>query len=114
MYQRLRRIRYVIVEGEAIFDNTEEFKAWHDNLKGKISKYEIERKKRGAPSRRRKTKFYIKEFNFLWLNDNLLSQGQSNGWIRYFQKGMRNADGSPRRPKYMIDCSNVSFIRIFD
>ncbi|UJG43943.1 MAG: hypothetical protein K9W46_01865 [Candidatus Heimdallarchaeum endolithica] len=55
-----------------------------------------------------------KFFFILALNENLLSQGQSNGWIRYFQKGMRNADGSPRRPKYMIDCSKVSFIRIFD
>jgi hypothetical protein len=39
----------------------------------------------------------------LWKNLSPVSRGISEGWLKdSFQKGMRNADGSPRRAKYSV------------
>ena len=94
--------------GTAQYDDVRgTFKAWHDALKGDTSDYERERVRRGAPSRRRKTAFDLRRYLFLWFTRNLIEQGPRRGWIDEFQTGMRNADGSPRRPKYQIDLDAV-------
>ena len=94
---------FVVVNGHAAFDDSGEFKLWHDVLKGGKSTYEIERIKRGAPSRTRKIAFEIDSIDSFFLaNQSELIRGINEGWLTFFQEGMRNADGSPRRPKYAL------------
>lgn len=101
-------IGYLIVEGSAQFDDDGTFKKWHDEQKGTKSSYEIERVRRGAPSRRRKKVFIPKRLIALWipmLND--LVSADEDGWIKGFQKGMRNSNGALRREKFQIKVSEV-------
>jgi hypothetical protein len=94
--------------GTAQYDDARgTFKAWHDTLKGGLSAFERERVGRGAPSRRRKTAFDLRRYLFLWLTRNLIDRGLTRGWIDEFQRDMRNAGGSPRRPKYKIDLDAI-------
>jgi hypothetical protein len=37
-----------------------------------------------------------------------IEKALEDNWLAYFQKGMRNADGSPRRAKYKINIDAVS------
>jgi hypothetical protein len=101
--QQYQGIGFIVVHGEAIFDSSGEFKAWHDELKGGHSSYEKERIQRGAPSRKRKCAFEIDHIEALFFGDHtILKKGVDDNWITFFQEGMRNADGSPRRPKYAL------------
>ncbi|HUI01785.1 MAG TPA: hypothetical protein VLX56_09185 [Nitrososphaerales archaeon] len=93
----------VLAVGPAQYDSDGSFKAWHDQLKGGTSEYERERIRRAARSRSRKTSFDLACYIFAWLTRRTVDQGLQSGWIKTFQDGMRNADGSPRRAKYMVD-----------
>jgi hypothetical protein len=94
---------FIVINGQADFDSSGDFKAWHDALKGGVSHYEKERINRGAKSRTRKTKFTIKNIDILFFNEvSVLNNGIEKKWLSFFQEGMRNADGSPRRAKYAI------------
>lgn len=93
---------FIVARGIAEYDEDGSFKKWHDALKGKKSNYEKERIKRGAPSRKRKTEFKVTGFQVFRITDDILEKGLDSRWIGGFQKGMRNADGSPRRQKFMI------------
>ena len=96
-------IGFIVVKGDAEFDDSGEFKAWHDALKGGTSPYEHERIERGAKSRKRKIAFDIERIDAYFIQDqSVLDMGIEDGWLNFFQKGMRNADGSPRRPKYAL------------
>lgn len=99
---------FIVVKGEAEFDSSGEFKAWHDALKGGTSAYEHARIKRGARSRTRKIAFEIEGIDAYFIeNQSVLETGIEEGWLKYFQKGMRNADGSPRRAKYALRTDKV-------
>ena len=101
--QQYQGIGFIVVHGEAIFDSSGEFKAWHDELKGGHSTYEKERIQRGAPSRKRKCAFEIDYIEAIFFNTpSELKKSVYEKWITFFQEGMRNADGSPRRPKYAL------------
>ena len=106
--QKYGGIGFIVVHGSAVFDETGEFKAWHDALKGKISSYEIERIRRGAHSRKRKCAFEIEQVEAIFFHGKKdLDRGVTEGWLDFFQEGMRNADGSPRRPKYELITSRA-------
>ena len=97
-------VGFVIGMAQVEYDEDGEFKRWHDKLKGRVSDYERKRMERGAPSRKRKTSFTLKELIILFFKDfSSIEKGSEEGWIEEFQRGMRNADGSPRRPKVTID-----------
>lgn len=101
-------VGFVIVCGEAEYDDTGAFKQWHDALKGKPSAYEEERIRRGAPSRRRKTAFNLKGYRLLvFRSSEELAEATEAGWLGDFQKGMRNADGSARRGKYKVRMDRI-------
>ena len=58
----------ILAIGEVEYnDEQRTFKKWHDELKERISKYEINRINRGAMSRRRKTEFILSEIHFICL-----------------------------------------------
>lgn len=94
-------IGFIIVCGDAKYDDENaSFKKWHDELKGGISKYEMERIVRNASSRRRKTVFIPRNITFVFINkDNLHTCGK-------FQSGMRNSDGTPRNAKVMLNLND--------
>ena len=83
-------------------DDARTFKQWHDALKGGPSRYELARINRGANSRRRKTEFVLEEIHFICLDADALNQCSGS-----FQRGFRNADGSPRRSKVMVNVSRI-------
>jgi len=92
------KIGFIIASGDVIYDNeNEDFKKWHDTLKGKTSKYVQNRINRKAPSRRRKAFFELDELIFVYLVKDTLSSTGS------FQKGMRNSNGTKRNEKVMLD-----------
>ena len=98
----------ILAVGEVEYnDEARTFKAWHDQLKGGKSRYEMNRINRGAMSRRRKTGLVLSEMHFVCLNTATL--GECSG---SFQEGFRNADGSPRRPKVTIDIDKIPDIAL--
>jgi hypothetical protein len=107
--ENLGGLGFIIVLGNATYDDQlSSFKAWHDSLKGGNSKYEFARIDRGAPSRRRKVAFVPVSALAIWLADkDEVAQAVNSGWLREFQTGMRNSDGSKRRAKYLLDLSRV-------
>ena len=91
---------FIVGSGVSSYDVDGSFKKWHDEIKGGISKYEVERVERNAPSRRRKTSFSFDELIFVFVN---------SGNIKYcgkFQSAFRNSNGTARNAKVMIDINN--------
>jgi hypothetical protein len=106
--EMLGGVGFVVVSGRVSYDESGEFKAWHDALKGGTSAYERERVLRGARSRRRKVAFEPQEVSVFYFNSgDALAGGLKSGWLGLFQEGMRNSNGRPRRPKYSISPSRV-------
>ena len=93
----------ILAIGEVKYNDEEEtFKKWHDTLKGGASNYEKKRINRGAMSRTRKTEFTLSEIHFACFNHDSLEHCSGS-----FQKGFRNADGSPRREKVTINIQRI-------
>ncbi len=98
----------IIACGSAEYDSDGAFKHWHDSLKGETSQYEQDRIRRGARSRRRKTAFLLEQLVGLSINTpELLAGAFRDGWMKDFQTGMRNADGSSRRAKILCNLARV-------
>jgi hypothetical protein len=94
---------YLIIIGDAEYDDTGEFKSWHDELKGKKTAYVLSNEAKGKPSRRRKSEFRPFQLLAIWLEDEAaIDRGISEGWLGSFQEGMANANGVPRRAKFML------------
>lgn len=91
-------IGFIIITGDTDFDDqNQSFKEWHDQLKGKISRYELERIERSAPSRRRKICFVPRELVFVFVDaNNINSCGK-------FQANFRNSNGVARNAKVLLD-----------
>jgi hypothetical protein len=82
-------------------DEKRTFQKWHEQLKGGKSKYELERIKRGAWSRLRKTKFSLEQISFIKIDDSVLIKCGS------FQRDFRNSNGRPRREKVLLDLEKL-------
>lgn len=91
-------VGFIIINGYSDYDDEEQtFKKWHDILKGGKSEYEKKRIIRGASSRRRKINFQPFELVFVLVNSsNINTCGK-------FQTNFRNADGTSRNSKVMLD-----------
>lgn len=88
-------------------DDKRTFQKWHEALKGGKSEYELERIKRGAWSRLRKVEFDLKQISFIKIDDDVLVKCGS------FQRDFRNADGTPRREKVLLDLEKLDEERVF-
>ena len=105
----------VIACGSAEMDISGAFKRWHDALKGATSAYEVERVRRGARSRSRKVAYRLERLIALCIDSSsILIEAYRDGWMKDFQIGMRNADGSTRRAKVQCDLSSVPSNMIVD
>ena len=92
----------ILAVGEVVYnDENRTFQSWHDKLKGGMSSYVRERIERGAWSRLRKVSFNLQQITFVELTDSTLVKCGS------FQSDFRNADGSPRRAKVLINLEKL-------
>ena len=91
----------IIVTGPVVYDESQEFKKWHDEQKGKTSVYEKQREDRHAPSRRRKVSMKISKISFVKLDDDCLKKYSS------IHNQGRNSDGKPREPKVLLDLTKI-------
>ncbi|MFH1550068.1 MAG: hypothetical protein ABIH04_05865 [Planctomycetota bacterium] len=87
-------------------DENRTFQKWHEELKGGESDYTIKRKQRGARSRIRKVSCELQRISFVKITDDTLVKCGS------FQKGFRNANGSPRKPKVKINLKKLDEIEV--
>lgn len=97
----------IVAQGTAIYDEDGSFRMWHQELKGDPSPYVTERIRRGASPRRRKVSFAVDSLSFVRIDRNALSSGGR------FQKGFRNADGSPRRAKMSLSRKNLESLSVW-
>lgn len=81
-------------------DESRSFQKWHSRLKGGLSDYEKERRKRTAVSRYRKTRAMLSEILFLRLDR---ATAKTLGEM----KQGRNSNGRPRPVKYMLDLEAI-------
>jgi len=88
-------------------DDKRTFQKWHEALKGGKSEYELERIKRGAWSRLRKVEFKLEQICFIKIDDDVLIKCGS------FQRDFRNAGGTPRREKVLLDLEKLDEEIIF-
>lgn len=77
-------------------DENRSFQKWHDELKGKKSKYTLAREKRTSISRYRKTGAVLREILFAVLT------AKNMHLLDTYNQG-RNSNGAPRPPKYMLN-----------
>jgi len=91
-------IGLIVAVGNVTYDDENKtFQKWHDALKGEPSKYVLENKKRGAWSRKRKSRLTLEKISIIEITQKTLERCGS------FQTGFRNSDGSPRREKVLVD-----------
>ena len=104
-----KHIGWLIAVGRAVYDDTGDFKLWHDQLKGDESDYVREGRMLGRRSRRRKSAFLLSEI--VWVefrSSEALEVAVRDGVLRRgLQAGQRNSDGSARRPKYGFSYSRL-------
>jgi len=81
-------------------DNDRTFQTWHNEFKGGLSKYELDRQERNANSRYRKTKIELIKIIFLVIDVKSIS------YLNLFSQG-RNSNGLPRNQKYMLDIDSI-------
>lgn len=92
----------VLALGEVLYNDRERnFQKWHEELKGGLSKYSVERIKRGAWSRLRKVSFDLQQVSFIGIDNCTLKK------CGLFQTNFRNADGTPRKSKVLIDLEKI-------
>lgn len=101
-------IGLLVVDSVVNYDLNEDFRRWHEELKGGSSGYSIERELDGRAPRIRKTAYMIRKIIAYFITVDDLKTGVIEGWLDdTFQQSMRNWDGSARKPKYMLKIDNV-------
>jgi hypothetical protein len=108
-------IGFIILSGPCDYDEDGSFKCWHDGLKGKPTAYQRANEARGARSRKRKIRFrpnHLLALRFDNMDD--IERAFHEGWLRGFQKGMRNSNGKARRQKYLLNTRKIEDWAIVD
>jgi hypothetical protein len=92
----------ILAMGEVEYnDDQRVFQRWHEELKGGLSDYSLERIERGAWSRLRKVEVKLEQISFIKIDDAVLIKSGS------FQRDFRNAGGQPRREKVLLDLEKL-------
>lgn len=102
---RFGGIGFIILHGKAGFEGEQEFWQWHNEFrKGRaLTAQELRR----PDSRVLKTSFRPTHLEALWLDGGALESDA----VGVFRQG-RQADGSPRRPKYELDLGSATELRL--
>ncbi len=98
-------IGLIVLNALMFYDTSDQtFRQYQESLKGESSDYVLQSETVGRPPRLRKTGFMITRIFSYYFQDNEIFKGLNDGWLRNdFQKGMKNADGTLRNPKYTIN-----------
>jgi hypothetical protein len=100
--QEYGAVGVILALGEVVYnDGRRTFQKWHERLKGGLSKYSQERIQRGAWSRLRKVSFDLHQISFIKIIDDTLIKCGS------FQGDFRNANGTPRKEKVLLDLEKI-------
>ncbi len=100
--KQYNEIGLILALGGVVYnDRDRTFQKWHEVLKGGKSQYEFEREQRGAWSRLRKVEFNLEQIIILSITTDTLQKSGS------FQDNFRNADGSPRKSKILLDLEKI-------
>jgi len=92
----------ILALGKVLYnDEDRTFQKWHEELKGGLSRYSLERIKRGAWSRLRKVSFDLQQISFIKITDKTLIKCGS------FQEDFRNSNGNPRSAKVLLDLEKI-------
>jgi hypothetical protein len=95
------KIGFIIVSGNAEIENDREFSDWRNELKGGLSKNQIENIKKNKPHRKLKVSFNPKEVIVITLSKEDIPK---HGIL----KGVRNPNGKIRRDKLVINLNNLT------
>lgn len=97
-----QHLGWIIAIGTSVYDETGDFKRWHDQLKGEESKYVTHGRAIGRRSRKRKAAFLLDEV--VWFefrsHEDIDVAVSSDVLRRGLQAQQQNSNGSSRRPKY--------------
>ena len=105
-----RGIGVLVADTQANSDLSGEFVQWHEELKGGLSDYSVEREIEGRPPRIRKTEYMIRKIRAYFFKTKDFVDGLDEGWLdNTFQKkyALRNSNENPRNPKYKFKISKV-------
>lgn len=106
--KRNNGIGILAVESAVSCDRDGDFRRWHEEQKGGSSVYTLTREMEGRPVRLRKTAYMITKVLAYFFPADIWKNGIDEGWISdKFQRTMRNADGSPRNPKYRLNLART-------
>jgi hypothetical protein len=101
-------IGILVVDAYASYDFDGEFRRWHERLKGGSTPYTALREAEGRHPRLRKDAYMIRKVRSYFFTSDDLRDGVRDSWLdATFQEGLRNADGSPRNPKYRFRIGDV-------
>jgi hypothetical protein len=92
----------ILALGKATYnDENRTFQKWHEKLKGGPTEYSLDRVNRGAWSRLRKVSLDLQQISFIIINNDTLDKCGT------FQSDFRNANGSPRKEKILVDLEKI-------
>lgn len=95
------KIGFIILSGTAEKEQSTEFSDWRNELKGGLSKNQLDNIAKNKKHRKLKTKFIPKEIKVIVINRDSLSK---HGIL----KGVRNPNGNMRRDKLMVHLSKLT------
>lgn len=96
------KVGVVIACGDCKFDDTGEFKLWHDEYKGEKSAYCKKAELENKISRQRKTSINLTQINYYEINNNNINL------LGEFQQGMKNSNDTLRNAKLSLNMSKIS------
>jgi hypothetical protein len=92
----------IVLFGDPVYDESGEFKLWHDTIKGEKSNYVKQAELENKNSRARKTLINLTHTHYYSIDENNMHL------LDGFQKGMVNSNGNLRNEKYMLDMNKIS------
>ncbi len=100
-------VGFIVLHGDAIYDGEPEFWRWHKRMRSGLGLFEEEPVRR-KNSRRLKTAFRPTSLEAYWLEAGALGHHPA---VTAFHQG-RQADGSPRNPKYKLHLARAGELKI--
>ena len=93
----------ILAIGSMEYDEEMSFKKWHDELRGKVSKYDTNKINNGIMSRTRKTIFILEEIHFICFNNETVHQ-----CCGFLQDCAIKADSNrPKEKEVIIDIGEI-------
>lgn len=95
------KVGFIIISGEACYEKDHEFSDWRNELKGCLSKNQLDNISKNKKHRRLKTKFKPERITVLTIDENTIRKHSIVG-------GFHNPNGNVRRDKLSLDLDKLS------